>query len=69
MMRKVLQADMQMSWSSHILLAMESLLPILLIGFPDTCFLTYLEIIMMSFFTVWLVSDFVSTPFALKQQL
>jgi len=38
-------------------------LPILLIGFPDTCFLTFLE---MSF-TVWLVSDFVSTPFALKQ--
>ena len=37
-------------------------LPILLIGFPDTCFLTFLE---MSF-TVWLVSDFVSTPFALK---
>jgi hypothetical protein len=40
-------------------------LPILLVGFPDTCFLTFLE---MSF-TVWLVSDFVSTPFALKQQL
>jgi hypothetical protein len=41
----------------------ERCLPILLIGFPGTCFLTSLE---MSF-TVWLVSDFVSTPFALKQ--
>jgi hypothetical protein len=40
-------------------------LPILLIGFPGTFFLTFLE---MSF-TVWLVSDFVFTPFALKLQL
>jgi len=39
--------------------------PILLIGFPDTSFLTFLEMP----FAVWLVSDFVSTPFALKQQL
>ena len=38
--------------------------PILLIGFPDTSFLTFLEMP----FAVWLVSDFVSTPFALKQQ-
>ena len=40
-------------------------LPILPIGFPGTCFLTFLE---MSF-AVWLVSDFASTPFALKLQL
>ena len=38
-------------------------LAILLIGFPDTCFLTFLKM------SVWLVSDFVSTPFTLKQQL
>ena len=40
-------------------------LPILLVGFPGTCFLTFLE---MSF-AVWLVSDFAPTPFALKPQL
>ena len=40
-------------------------LPILPIGFPGTCFLTFLK---MSF-AVWLVSDFVSTPIALKPQL
>jgi len=43
----------------------ELCLPILLIGCPDTCFLTFLE---MSF-AVWLVSNFVSAPFELKQQL
>ena len=43
----------------------EHLIPILLKGCPDTCFLTFLE---MSF-AVWLVSDFASTPFALKLQL
>jgi len=37
----------------------------LLIGFLDTCFLSFLN--MSS--AVWLVSDFVSTPSALKQQL
>ena len=36
-------------------------LPILLVGFPGTCFLTFLE---MSF-AEWLASDFVSTPFTL----
>jgi hypothetical protein len=43
----------------------EHLIPILLKGCPDTCFLTFLE---MSF-AVWLISNFVSAPFALKQQL
>jgi hypothetical protein len=43
-----------------------SRLPILLMGFSSgTCFLTFLKIS----FAVWLVSDFVSTPFALKPQL
>ena len=41
-------------------------LPILLIGFLDTYFLTFLK---MSFTVWWLVSDIVSTSFALNQRL
>jgi len=40
-------------------------LPIFPIGFPGTCFLTFLEM----WSAVWLISDFASTPFALKSQL
>ena len=40
-------------------------LPILPIGFPGTCFLTFLEMLSAA----WLVSDFASTTYALKPQL
>jgi len=40
-------------------------LPILPIGFPGTCFLTFLEMLSAA----WLVSDFASTPFVLNRNL